>query len=818
MRLRDFHKIAFYHDERAVSFGDVIKTVGDYTQLFSIRKKDRVVIFSENRPEWVYTLFGAWHKGATVVPADFSMPAEDLNYIVNNCKPKMLFTSEKGKALVTKALRGISPKPKVIVFEKMKVPVPKKAIDLEKFPERKKDETALIIYTSGTTGNPKGVMLSFDNLQANIESIDAKKMIQHEDVILNMLPFHHILPLQGNILMPFALGCTTIFLKSLEKEDIFRTLQKYKATMLIAVPRIYELFHNGIMTKLNQKAIARLLFKIAKAINSLGFSRKIFKKVHDTFGGRITTCVSGGAKLDEEVARNLWTLGFRMVEGYGTSETAPMITFNPNELIKLGSVGQAITNNVIKIQDGEIIVKGRNVMQGYYKNATATNKVLKKGWYHTGDTGYFDKDNYLYISGRKDEMIVLPNGKNINPENIESSILGMTHMIKEIGVLQNNGQLVAIINPDFTALRTENIVQALEEIRDKVIEKYNSTVANYKKIFQVRVTKEDFPRTRLGKLKRFLLPDFVKKEAKAKKPVKEPDFQEYKLLKDFMERLKGDKVLHFSHLEYDVGMDSLDKVELQAYVERTFGFTITETLLHKHHTLSKLAELVRSEKTGINKEDVSWGTIMKEDVPFTFSDKPARFPFMKRLRKYFAKRFTLEINGLKNLPDKPCIIAPNHESYLDVLMINSVLPEKFLYNTYYWVKDSPIMPRFVKLMTSGRNMIILNLEKDLKGSLQKSGAILKGGRNLVIFPEGSRTLDGSLGSFKKAFAIISRELNIPIVPVAIKGAFKAMPKGKKIPRKEHIRLSFLKPIKPGKISYQQLADKVRTAVEKELQK
>ena len=818
MRIKDFNKVAFYtKEDRAVTFADVQKTVARYIPLLSIRKGDRVLIFSENRPEWIYALFSIWYNNGIAVPADYSMPPEDLNYILNNSKPKYIFTSKEGKKTVSKALRGLKNKPSIIVLDSIKpLPKNKKEPVLPDLPDHPADDTAVIIYTSGTTGSPKGVMLSYDNLRANIQSIQEAKMIRYEHTILNLLPFHHILPLQGNILMPFAIGSTTVFVKGLEKELIFEAMQKHKVSMLIAVPRIYELFHNAIMTQIRAKLIARIFFRIAKLVPSMKFRKTIFKKVHNTFGGLINTLVSGGAKLDETVCRNMITLGFNMIEGYGTSETAPMISFTRNGNVKIGSPGQPISTTEAKIENGEIIVRGRNVMQGYYKNPGATKKAIVKGWYHTGDTGRIDRKGFLHVTGRKDELIVLPNGKNINPEDIESSIMGMSPLIKEIGVIQKGGQLVALVAPDLTKLSGKDIVEAFEAIREMVIDKYNKTVANYKKIFKIKLVAADFPRTRLGKLKRFLLKDMLTEEKKNPVPEKEPTFKEYLLLKEFLTNLKQEDIFHYTHLEYDAALDSLDKVELQAYIDRTFGITLEAADLTKAPTLGKLAALVKKQKTKIDTTEANWHDILKEKIDYTVPVKPSRFPHRFLMRRFFKKRFELTVTGLEHLPEGPFILAPNHESYLDALILTSILPDNILFDTFFWVKDSRYMSKVVKLLSGGRNTILINIEKDLKGTLQKSAKILQAGKNLLIFPEGTRTITGELGTFKKAFAILSKELKTPIVPVAIEGAHEAMPRGSKFPKHGKISIDVMKPVKPGKLDYDTLTLKIRQMIEKSL--
>ena len=290
-------------------------------------------------------------------------------------------------------------------------------------PER--EDTALILYTSGTTGKPKGVMLTFDNILANVDSLDVYKMYEETDVTIALLPLHHILPLLGTGVMPLLYSATIVFLDDMSSVALIDAMKKYKVTMLIGVPKLWEVMHKKIMDTINSKGITRFIFKLAKKINSLSFSKKIFKKVSEGFGGHIKFFVSGGSKLNPQITEDFLTLGIKICEGYGMTETSPIIAYTPKDDIMPNSAGRVIKDVEVKIaDDNEILVKGRNVMKGYYKNPEATAEIIDKdGWLHTGDLGTL-KDGYLYVTGRKKEMIVLSNGKNINPIEIETKILG----------------------------------------------------------------------------------------------------------------------------------------------------------------------------------------------------------------------------------------------------------------------------------------------------------------------------------------------------------------------------------------------------------
>ena len=210
-------------------------------------------------------------------------------------------------------------------------------------PEYQPDDTAVIIYTSGTTGSPKGVMLTYRNLKQNVDAVSKGIKIYHSDSrVMVLLPLHHIFPLAGTLIIPMSLGATIAISPSLKTEDILKTLQDNKITIIIGVPRLYAAIHKGIKSKIDKSAVARLLFKVAKKLQSKGFSKKIFKAAHQKFGGAVEFLVSGGAALDPEVGSDFQTLGFEVLEGYGMTEAAPMITFTQPGRVKIGSPGHVV--------------------------------------------------------------------------------------------------------------------------------------------------------------------------------------------------------------------------------------------------------------------------------------------------------------------------------------------------------------------------------------------------------------------------------------------------------------------------------------------
>ena len=817
MFLKDFNKTAMILRDQEISYKELIRNVNYYSSILSKNDLSKVAIFCENRLEWAFSFYSVLKKKAISVPIDHMSAASDVAFILNDCKPEVIFYSDSTKDTCDKAAEQLDYKIEKINIDEIKIDQP---ISDEEFPEPNLNDTAVIIYTSGTTGSPKGVMLSYDNLLVNIEAVTTDVQIyKPEDCVMILLPLHHIFPLVGTLVAPLSVGGTVVLSPSMASEDIMATLQNNAVTIIIGVPRLYNLIRKGIRDKIDKSAIAKFLFKIAEKKNSLSFSRKIFKSVQKKFGGHIKYMVCGGAALDKEVCKDYLTLGFEVLEGFGMTECAPMITFTRPGKVLPGSAGQPLKINEVKVIDGEIVNRGRNVMQGYYNRPDETAAILKDGWLYTGDLGYLDNEQRIFITGRKKEIIVLSNGKNINPEEIENKILSMSEVISEIGVFEKSDMLHAIIYPDYQKAKTLGVDDVEDMIKWQVIDKYNQKVTPYKKVMKFSLINDPLPRTRLMKLKRFLLPKLEIISKDKIEDASEPDFQEYKLIKEFLEDQKEYPVHPSDHLEIDLGLDSLDKVNLGVYLESNFGVKLTESEMLSFVNVAKLAENIRDKKTKLSVESIDWGKILKEQLDLELPKSWFTHNLMKNAAKIFLKLyFRLKGDGIENIPDGPFILAPNHQSFFDGLFVAVFLKNKLMKKTYFYAKEKHLKNKIIRFIADKNNVIVMDLT-DLKTSLQKMAAVLKRGKNIIIFPEGTRTENGEIGDFKKTFAILSRELNVPIVPVAINGAYDALPRGTHFPKPwKKINVKFLKPVSPENHSYESLKEFVQKKVSEQLKK
>ncbi len=796
--ISDHNKTAIWTAEKEVSYTELLSRISDFASGLTSVRGDRVVIFSENRPAFIYALFAIWQRRGVAVPVDCTSSAADLAYVLSDCTPTSILASDACAEVAREAVQRAGGNQQVIVMdsEMENRPTSATAANIEYDME----DTCLIVYTSGTTGSPKGVMLSFKNIYFNINAVSKGVPIFTPDIrTMILLPCHHVLPLMGSLIAPLVTGGSVAICPSMSAPDLMKTLAGGKVGIIIGVPRLYSMLTKAICGKIDAKWITRTLYKICEKIGSRTLSRTVFASIRKMMGGKMKYFVSGGAALDPAVAKKMQTLGLDILEGYGMTECAPMIAFTRPGDFTPGASGQPVPGCEVEIREGELVVHGDNIMQGYYGRPEETAAIVRNGWIYTGDLGYLDDKGRVVVTGRRKEIIVLSNGKNVNPTDIEHKLEAYTDIVKEAAVTDKDDALVAIIVPTPALASSMTDAQIEEKIKWDVLEKYNADAAGYKKIFSVKVYRNDLPRTRLDKIQRFKLKSLLveaENETVAPEVVEEAMSDEYKMIKKYIESEKVCKVRPTDHIELDLAFDSLDKVGLQVFINSSFGLEVSTDQLTAFKSVSEMADFVAEGKTKMQMEKIDWKKILREHTTLKLPQTwvTGRI-FIALSQPFFKLYFKLRGKGAERIPDGPVIIAPNHQSFLDGLFVMSFLKYRDIKNTYFYAKEQHIRQPFVKFMAATHNVIVMDMS-NLKESIQKMGEALKKKKNIIIFPEGTRTTDGKLGEFKKTFAILSKELNVPVVPVSIKGAFQAMPKGRKLPRPHRVQVEFLPPVYP----------------------
>ncbi len=875
MTIKDFHKAAIITPSHEVSYAELMQYIKGYAMLMkgalydgvsASGTKKKVLIFSENNEEWVYAFFAIWYNGDIAVTVDATATVSDVAYIMKDSGADAIWVSPTTESVAREAVAqaGIDIRMFAIAgVEKSTEPVEAEMVfEADPNATTPLEKTTLIIYTSGTTGSPKGVMLSYENLEANIRSVsDEVPIFNVERRTLMLLPVHHVLPLMGSVIAPITRGGGIAICPTMTGPDIMNMLCKGQIAIFIGVPRLWQTLYTGIKKKIDEKWITRTLFNICYRLQNRTLSRFIFQSVHKKMGGHLDYCVSGGAALDREIGYGLKALGLDVLEGYGMTETAPIIAFTrPGDYIP-GCSGKPLPSVEVKVVDGELCTKGDNLMLGYYNRPEETAQVIDKdGFLHTGDLASIDAEGRVYITGRTKEIIVLSNGKNVQPNEIEFQIEKFDTYVKEAAVTENADQLVAIIVPQQAWAQGKSAAEMEQQLKERVIQPYNRSVENYKKVMKIVVFDGDLPRTKLDKLQRFKLKEILNLTPgpsprergaadKSGKPVENLSPVEAAVTK-FIAAEKHCDVRLTDHVETDLALDSLDKVSLQSFIEETFGVSINADEMADFSSVADMCRHITAESNNLQSKmretlatidwhdiltntaggsracDATAGTPTTATAP-TAQSAPAALPstkgihafmhslYAKLFNAYFRSNNRLTIKGMENVPaEGPAIIAPNHQSYFDGALAVCGMSWKGVRDYYFYATEEHVNTNGRRWMAKRHNVIIME-RKNLKTSILKMAEVLQAGKRVVIFPEGSRTFDGSLSSFRKTFAILAKELNVPIVPVCIKGAYEAMPRGRVLPTPHHITVEYLPQVNVAADaelkdkSYDEIAQKVQ---------
>ena len=824
-KIKVIDRTAIITPTEEISYAEMLANIRKYAQYVSMEKGAKTIVFAENCVEWIYSFFSIWQNRGIAIPVDASSTADDVAYIMNDAQPDAIWVSEQTEAVALEAIKKAGVNTVVLRMDDL-TGLRSHEMTKEEGISFEDSDVCVILYTSGTTGFPKGVMLTFHNLLVNINAISSKEVpiFNKNSSTLILLPLHHVMPLVGTLIAPIFTESQVVLCPTMSGPDIMAALQRGKVTIIVGVPRLWQTLYYGIKKKIDAKgAVVRALYNLCEKVGSYALSKKIFASVHENMGGNLQYCVSGGAALDTEIGIGMKTLGITVLEGYGMTETSPMISFTrPGDIIP-GCSGLPLPCCECKIIDDELCVKGENVMLGYYNRPEETAALFDKdGYLHTGDLARFDEKGRVYITGRKKEIIVLSNGKNVQPVEIEFKLEKYDQYVKECAVSYYNDKLVAVIVPqdDIAKGKTDAEIEAL--LKHEVLEPYNNEAMNYKKVMSIFVLHGALPRTRLSKIQRFKVLDLLKNGVSTAntqvEEIVEPDMEEYRIMRDYvMKEKRLDAVRPTDHLETDLGLDSLDRVSMQEFIMQTFGADVNADSILSYATLENLAKHISEAKTHMDvAEDIDWHQLLTSTPAVVPSSSNTMLPLgAKSFKLLNHLYFRLSIKGKENIPaNGPFIIAPNHESFLDGPLVTSGLSWSTIKNTYFYATEEHFNSSFKRSVARHSNVILMQ-KTDLKNSIQYMAQALRAGKNLMIFPEGRRTNTGEMGQFKKTFAILSKELQVPIVPVRITGAFEALPRHKTLPRPHKITVEYLPAVMPGKNqTYEEIADLVKQKIAK----
>jgi long-chain acyl-CoA synthetase len=791
----------FFRDGwQTLSYGEFIHiadALAGRLKAFGIGKGDRVAIIAENRPEWPAAYMGVLMAGAQAVPVDMRLTAFEIRNIIEDSEAKCAVHTRETEDDVREAAGGLQ----VDLLDL-------DAIDRsERFPQVDMDDTdeedvASLLYTSGTTGSPKAVMLTHKNICSDADAVLSAGIIGGEYNILSVLPLHHTYPFMCTFVVPMLLGAAMTFPKGLKGPELLSAIRETGVTVLIGVPQMLELMYKRMMERIRESRLSWALLRLIALSGRLRgrWDVNLMGRLFAPLGRQFRFMASGGARLDPAVMRGLEALGFTVLEGYGLTETSPIVAFNPLERRKPGSVGRALSPAEITILspseagEGEIAVRGPMVMMGYYRRPGETAEVMRDGWFRSGDLGYMDEDGYLFITGRLKELIVLGSGKNVYPEEVEKHYL-QCPLVKEICVVEDGGRLRAVIVPDTGHARAEKVGNIDEALRWDISE-LSEALPAHMRIKGYVLRSESLPRTPLGKLRRYLIEREV--ERKAPEGGIEDDAallaeEAGRAIVGCLKPLLGEDmaVRASDNLELDLGLDSLMRVELAVSLERVISVKIPETLMSEVQTVGDLLETVRElgEAGGEAEKREARGVeaVLAEEPSIEDKKKVGlergvierTFPavalgLLRLLMKLF---FRLEARGLGNIPAPPCIIAANHGSYLDGFAVAAGVSPGVFRGLYFLGIQKYFAGRLTSLFGRLAHVIPIDPDAYLHNALKLSSYVLRNGNSLLIFPEGGRTFDGNVMRFKKGVGILAQKLGVPVVPARIEGTYEIWPRG-----------------------------------------
>lgn len=501
---------------------EVVK-LKNYLLELGLQKGDKFAVIGENSPEWAISYLAIVRSGMICVPVDRLSQDAEIIHILTRSESKGIIVSETYLEKINELKGEIKNVKHIIPMSKIKQIAPKKDFPVEGIDPK---GVAVLIFTSGTTGTSKAVMLSHYNIMCNMKSVERFIEINEKDSLCSIIPMHHTFEGTAGFLFPLFRGAAIYYPPSLKPTDILATMKEAKVTCLIAVPLLFEKFVGAVYRKVASAPLpTKIMFGAISGIGSVvPFLRKpLFARVRREMGlGHLRIACAGGAALTEKVAKALQLLAIPILQGYGLTESSPVLSVSPLEKPKVKSVGVAIPDVEVKINEpdengiGEIIARGPNIMLGYYKNEAATKEVLRDGWLYTGDLGYMDDEGYIYITGRKKSLIVTQTGKNIQPEEIEEKLI-KSEWVKEVLIIPRidqetkKEQICALIFPDYERLEQHSQEKGIEmseldveNIYKEVVRDVNEGLPIYKKVTTIEIRDEEFPKTSTQKIKRHL--------------------------------------------------------------------------------------------------------------------------------------------------------------------------------------------------------------------------------------------------------------------------------------------------------------------------
>ena len=731
--------------------------VAGYLRDQGLEKGDRALLWAPNRPEWVAAFFGCLRAGVMAVPLDARSAPDFVERIVQRTEPKLAFHSR-----FTSGDLPDAPFP-VVPLEELEDLV-EQAAPMQEAPALSGADIAEVMFTSGTTGDPKGVVLTHRNILSNVQAVRELVLVKPSYRLLSLAPLSHMLEQTGGMLVPISSGATVVYPVSRQPSIIFKTLKSNKITNIVLVPRALQLFMNAIEREVRARGKEKqwqLLHRVAPRL-PVPLRRLLFRAVHRKMGGQIRFFMSGGAYLDPEVARKWKALGIPVLQGYGTTETAPVISTNTFSHEKPASVGKVLPGQEVKVaDDGEVLTRGPNVTPGYWQDPEATAASFDGEWYRTGDLGYFDQDGFLYLKGRKKDLIVLANGQNVYPEDIETALTKQPGVRDGVVVgLPKDGGDVEV----HAVLLLEDGASAPELVRG-----VNSQMAGHQQIQGTTVwPEEDFPRTHTLKVKKPLVIDYLlnRTEQEPETPQETPEKAQSGLQRIVASvcSISAEELTPEKTLGLDLNIDSLGRVELLSAIEQELGVFVDETQVGPETALGELEAMVQSGSKAEAMPLPGWGRALWARLLRVALQSGVIFPALRLF-------YSIKVYGREHLKglDGPVLFASNHNVMMDGPMVLYAIPGRWRWRLCPAAEASAVFGRKLR----GIAVILLSngfpfaREGSIRASLEHLGQLLDSGWSILIFPEADKFL-GKMKPFKSGTGLIACQGRTSAVPIRVK--------------------------------------------------
>lgn len=786
-------------------------------QAAGIRKGEKVLLWGENGPEWLVAFWGCLLAGGVVVPIEYRSSPDFFRKVRQIVEARLVLVGDEVIALDVAAsgaadsLEGV---PVWLLAEidwndsRQPIPTPIEPGD-----------TAEILFTSGATAEPKGVVITHRNILANIASVEQEVSKYRRYLrlffplrFLNLLPLSHMFGQAMATFLPPLLQGTTVFVRGHNPEEIVRQIKKWKISVLVCVPKMLEVLRGHVLRLFPQ--VAQIPRRERHPI--LRWLR--YRKVHHLFGLKFWSFVVGAAPLNRALEEFWSRLGFMVIQGYGLTETAPIVSLNLPFDTEKGSVGKPIAGVEVKIaQDGEILVRGENVSPGYYQAPSETSAAFEDGWLHTGDIGKMDETGRLFVRGRTKEMIVTPEGLNVFPGDVER-VLNDVEGVREsavVGLASDGEERVHAV------LLLERDVEPEEVLREA-----NARLEDSQKIRGMTVWPgSELPRTAgTRKLKRREIQQWVVAGAQPRPaPASQPTVE------GILCKYVGDRRLARETTIEELGLTSLERLELLVSLEERFQTRIDEVAFASLRDLSELRELVDRAQTERSPT--------KRAIDFPSWNREALVRAVRRVGLAvwilpFVRLFArLRVEGRETLESVswPVIFASNHQSGFDVPVILAALPRRWrarvspamakeFFEAHFFPEKHTRWQRFVKSLDYYLAALFVGAfplptsEAGARDALRYMGELLDDGFSVLIFPEGSRTEAGEIKPFRPGVGMVASRLDVPVVPVRLEGLDRVLHQTWKLPRSGPVRVAFGAPLRLKGEDYSALAKRVEEAV------